>query len=175
VTPRWIHLCIYTTKEGTMQDSMWKPLHMYGGKPWGSTNWTSAILKKKLDRLQLSILMRFLTLNLLQLVYESPITLMNLSSLHCLDRNREEEVRGRERMVMEGKGRRRRWFVLTLFGYVVRENGGKGGEQFKIFPPLLFPLILGVNKMRGIGGNEGEIFPSAPFPSLSLNIFKHGE
>jgi len=42
------------------------------------------------------------------------------------------------------------------------------GELLKIFPFSPFPFILRVNKMRRIGGNEGAIFPSFPFPPLHL-------
>jgi len=49
------------------------------------------------------------------------------------------------------------------------------GELLKIFPSLLFPLTLRGNKMREIGGDEGEIFSGVTLPSLSFNIPKQGE
>jgi len=47
----------------------------------------------------------------------------------------------------------------------MRGDGREGGRTIKNLPFSFFG-ILRVNKMRGMEGNEGEMFPSVPFLPL---------
>ena len=68
---------------------------------------------------------------------------------------------------MEGKVGKCRWFILTLFRYVVRGDGREGERTVKNLsihsPPFL--LILRVNKNSGnwLGGGRVKCSPWFPF------------
>jgi len=52
---------------------------------------------------------------------------------------------------------------------------GDERELLKIFPFPIFPLMLGVNKIRRMEENEGEMLPSISLPFPTLNIPKQRE